>query len=367
MKSNDIQSALMKADTKPGTVLYTGDKKQEVSTITLISYDKVHYSSSEVQFDDLNHLDSTKVNWIDIAGLHDVELIEKIGKLFSFDSMLLEDIVTVRTRPKYDKYDGYSYVIMSMLSLENQDNVNHGKQSHLSSKRKFFKNEQLSLVIIGNTILTFQEDKKDVFDHIRKRMIDNKSKIRALKSSYLFYLLIDAVVDQYFYILNAFEEKMELLEKNIMISPDRAQSKGIYHLRSELLHIRNSIWPTRDILNSLISEETIFIASEIRYLKDVNDNIKQIMDLISTNQELVMGLYETYLSNLSNKMNRIMTTLTMISVIFMPLTFLAGVYGMNFRYFPELSFKYSYPIFWIVCVVISIGLYRLFKKKNWFM
>ncbi|MBN2852288.1 MAG: magnesium/cobalt transporter CorA [Clostridia bacterium] len=353
MKSKSIKSALAKVGSKPGSIVYTGDKNQEPVSVTLISYDKNEYTLNEIDLDSMKNISQDKVNWININGLHNEKLIEEIGGIFNIDSLILEDIVTVGGRPKYDKYDHYSFIILSMLSL--------------GDKEKFLKNEQLSIIISGNTILTFQEVKGDVFEHIRKRIYENKGKIRSEQSAYLFYCLIDAIIDQYFYILEAYEEKIESLEAEIMQAPDHSQSKGIYNLRRELLSIRNAIWPIRDMLNNLISEETIFNTTEIRYLNDANDNVRQIMDFISTYRDLVMGLYETYLSNLSNKMNRIMTTLTIISVIFMPLTFLVGVYGMNFHYMPELSFKYAYPVFWIVCVLISIGLYRLFKKKNWFI
>lgn len=353
MKSNSIKSALKKVGTKPGSIIYTGEKSQELVEMTLISYNKDEYAVNVLDIESIKDLDPDKVNWINVNGLHNEKLIEDIGRIFNLDSLILEDIVTVGGRPKYDKYDHFSFVLLSMLSLGDQE--------------RFLKNEQLSIVISDNTIITFQEVKGDVFDSIRKRIYENKGRIRAEQSAYLFYCLVDSIVDQYFYILNAYEEKIEVLESEIMQAPDRSQSKGIYNLRRELLGIRNAIWPIRDILSNLISEETIFTALEVRYLNDVNDNIRQIMDFISTYRDLVMGLYETYLSNLSNKMNRIMTTLTIISVIFMPLTFLVGVYGMNFHFMPELGFKYAYPIFWIVCILISIGLYRLFKKKNWFI
>jgi magnesium transporter len=352
MRSKSIKSAMLKMGTRPGSLLYTGEKKIEPVTVELISYDAESCSRKGFDLTGLKDLNKEKINWINITGVHDAKIIEGIGEFFKLDPLTLEDIMTVGGRPKYDKYDDYSYFVISVLSLDD---------------KKLIKQEQVSVVITGNFILTFLEDAGDVFDTIRKRINENKGKVRSGTSAYLFYNLIDTIVDQYFYIMNALEEKIEGLEADIMSSPDNSIAKDIYTVRRELMNIRNAIWPIRDILNDLIESGDIFDKEETRHMKDVNDNIRQIIDLLSSYRDLVMGLYEAYLSNISNKMNRIMTTLTIFSVVFIPLTFLAGVYGMNFKYFPEISFKYSYPAFWVLCVLIALILFIFFKKKKWFV
>jgi magnesium transporter len=352
MKSKSIRSAVIKAGTKPGSIVYTGEKKLEPVKIMLMSYDVDEVVQKQSDIKDLEKLDSSKVNWINLTGVHDEKIIERIGEIFKLDALLLEDIVTVGSRPKYDKYENYLYVVASMLSV----NEETGR----------LKQDELSLVIIENVILTFHENEKDIFDNIRKRISDNRGRIRRGGASYLFYSLIDSIVDQYFLVIETFEENIERLETSIMQNPESNQAKEIYDLRRELMNIRNAVWPMKDIINNLRIDEDVFNKEEVRYLGDLNDNIGQIVDFISYYRDMVMGLYEAYLSNLSNRMNRIMMTLTIFSVIFIPLTFLAGVYGMNFKYLPELGYKYSYYIFWLVCTAIGGGLFLFFKRKKWF-
>ena len=353
VKSKSIRSALLKIGTKPGSVVYTGEKSLEPININLISYNLESYSRKDVSVNDLSDLKENMIHWINIDGIHDVQIIESVGEVFGLDPLALEDIVTVGTRPKYDRYDNYSYACISILEL--------------NEKTKFIKHQELSIIIEDNKILTFQDVKADIFEVIRKRIFENKGRIRSSKGSYLFYCLVDSIVDRYFYVMNAFEEKIESLETSIMRSPEKRQAKEIYDLRRELLGIRTAVWPLRDILIKLTTSEDLFSKEEIKYLNDVNDNIRQMIDFITSYRDLVMGLYEAYLSNISNKMNKIMTTLTIFSVIFIPLTFLAGIYGMNFKYFPELNYKYAYPFFWVLCVLIVVGLYFFFKKKKWFI
>jgi len=318
-----------------------------------MAYDPEEVVQKHLDIKELDDLDMSKINWINLTGVHDEKIIERIGEIFKLDALLLEDIVTVGSRPKYDKYEDYLYVVASMLSV----NEETGR----------LKQEEFSIVIIGNVVLTFHENEKDIFDNIRKRISDKRGRIRTAGPSYLFYSLIDSIVDQYFLVMGTFEENIEHLETSIMQDPETNQAREIYDLRRELMNIRNAVWPMRDIINNLRIDENVFKKYEVRYLGDLNDNIGQIVDFISYYRDMVMGLYEAYLSNLSNRMNRIMMTLTIFSVLFIPLTFIAGVYGMNFRYLPELGFKYSYPLFWLVCTAIAAGLFLFFKRKKWFM
>ncbi|MEX1378296.1 MAG: magnesium/cobalt transporter CorA [Eubacteriales bacterium] len=353
MKSINLKSKLIKANTQPGSVVYTGTKKSERSRIELITYDEHHFTRSDIAVEDIHNIEAHKVNWINIVGVNDTETIEKIGQILDLDFLILEDIVTIGSRPKFDNYNDYLFVLLNTILIGSTD--------------RLFRIEQISILLKGNMIITFQEIEGDMFGFVRNRIEDSKGRIRKSSASYLLYCLIDAIVDQYFFTIDEIDKNIEVLEDDIINDTMQEQSKRIYSLRRNLMELKNTIWPIRDIIEGLIIEEAIFSKEEKNYLNDVKDNIKQIMDSISTYRDLTMALYEIFLSNISNKMNKIMTTLTIISVIFIPLTFLSSVYGMNFRYMPELNIRWGYLAFWVVSVVIFVTLFVFFKRKNWFV
>lgn len=352
MKLLHAKSGVIKANTRPGSVMYTGKKSNVPLHIELIKYNQSEYQRKEILVSDLKNLDTDTVNWVNISGVHDISVIEEIGKIFKIDSLVLEDITTIGSRPKYDDYDDYKFFLLAMLSLNNSDDM--------------IEQEQLSILFIKNVLITFQEKEGDIFDFLRNRIIESKGKIRTSNASYLFYSIIDAVVDQYFYIINELDKNIESLESDIIEKTSEGYANHIYNFRRILLGLKSTIWPVRDMLNELISDDDWFSSIQIKHLQDVRDNIIQIIDTISTYKDLVMGLYEIYLSNISNKMNRIMTTLTIISVIFIPLTFLAGIFGMNFKNMPILNSPIGYQLFWVFCVLISLSMVIVFKRKNWF-
>ncbi len=353
MKSMNIKSKLIKANTQPGTVVYTGDKIDKSVRIELISYDKDNFSYTEISEEEISNIDETRINWINVVGVNDTEVIEKIGALMDLDFLVLEDITTIGSRPKYDNYNDYIFILLNMILANTDENI--------------YRNEQISIILRNNTVITFQELEGDTFGFIRKRIEENKGRIRKSSAAYLVYGLVDAIVDQYFFTISEIDKKIEDLEDEIMKDAVQEQSKVIYSFRRNLMELRTAVWPIRDIIDGLLKEEGIFSEEERKYLNDVNDNIRQIMDSISTYRDLTMGLYEIFLSNISNKMNKIMTTLTIISVIFIPLTFLSSVYGMNFDYIPELGFKWGYLGFWAVSIFLFACLFLYFKRKNWFL
>lgn len=353
MESRDIKSKLIKADTLPGSVVYTGINTGAVSYIELISYNKNRFIQEKISIEDVEELDPDYINWLNVVGVYDTALIEELGSILGLDSLVLEDITTVGSRPKYDKYNEYYFILLSML--------------HSDDSEKLFGTEQLSIIKKGNMIITFQETEGDIFGFIRKRIERNEGRIHNSGSSYLLYTLIDSVVDKYFLIMSKIEDKIKDLESEIINSTDKHYSTEIYLARRSLMELRTPIMPIRGIIKNLMQEEELFSDVERTYLDDINDNINQIIDSLSLYRDLTLGLHEIYLANISNKMNRIMTTLTIITVIFIPLTFLSSVYGMNFYNIPELRLSWGYIGFWVVCIVIFLSMFIFFKKKKWFL
>lgn len=340
---------LAKIGDHPGSVRYTGGKEPQPATVEQITYNAKKVEKETVE--NLNAMQPYKsgVNWIRVTGVQDTGVIEKIGKRFNMDALVLEDIANVGTRSKIDDYGAYIFWVFDTL---------YSDDTHTPIQ------EQISIVRAGNTVISFQEYDSELFDPVIRRILENKGIVRRNNADFLVYCLIDTIVDQQFVLLNDFEEKMDRLEIAIINETHRGQARGIYALKRELLVLKNSIWPMRDIVGTMIADEDMDRNMRKHY-RDVEDHIKQIMDYTTIYRELMMGMYETYLSNISNRMNKIMTTLTVFSVIFIPLTFLTGVYGMNFHYFPELDFRWAYPVFWAVCGGIGLGMFLFFKKKKW--
>lgn len=345
-----IKFNLHKIGDHPGSIRYTGEREAGPAILEMITYDPGHADRQMIT--DLTAYEKRQhgVEWIRLTGVQDTDMISRIGEWFDIDALVLEDIAHIGIRSKIDFYDDYTFFVFDTMYLDRESRTIH---------------EQISVVKSQNTIIVFQETDSGIFDPIIERIMGNKGIIRKNNAEYLLYCLIDAIVDQQFILLNDFEEQMDKLEMAIINDSQMRQSREIYALKRKLLLIKNSIWPMRDIISAVITEEDYLDRAILRHYRDIEDHIKQIMDFTTTYRELIMGMYETYLSNISNRMNKIMTTLTVFSVIFIPLTFLTGIYGMNFHYFPELNFKWSYPIFWAVCACIGAGMFIFFKKKKW--
>jgi len=340
---------LKKIGEHPGNVYYTGEKESRPGTLEMITYGADAYERDPVTDIDALQSDQGKVRWIRMVGVQDTDMVQRIGGHFDIDPLVLEDITHVGIRSKIDLYDTYTFLVFDTVYSDSEHNLAQ---------------EQISILHIGDIIVTFQETESGFFDPIIERIAADKGTIRRHGADYLLYCLIDLIVDKQFVLLNDFEETMDRLEMDIIHDTRKEQAQMIYVLKRDLLVIKNSLWPMRDIVSTLINDAEVDHAMH-RHYRDIEDHIKQIMDFTTTYRELIMGMYETYLSNISNRMNRIITTLTVFSVIFIPLTFLAGVYGMNFKYFPELAWRWAYPVFWGVCALIGAGMFLFFKKKKW--
>jgi magnesium transporter len=344
-----------KSGLAPGTLVHIGKKRDEPIKITLIDYNEKNIVEREIVNieDSFKFLDKKTVTWINIDGIHQTEIIEKIGKHFNMHPLILEDVVNSEQRPKVEDYGEYIFVVLKML--------------YLDDKKDEIQAEQISLILSEKFIISFQEEKgKDVFDVVRQRIRSGKGKIRKHGPDYLAYSLIDAIVDNYFIILEALSESLGDLEEEVVENPSINTSKSINSLKRELIFLRKCVWPLREVIRNLETSESSLIKDSTKiYFRDVYDHTIQVIDNVETFRDVISGMLDVYLSSISNKMNEIMKVLTVFSAIFIPLTFIVGIYGMNFKFFPELEWKYSYPLLWIFMIGLVFGMLFYFKKKKW--
>lgn len=339
----------------PGTPVYTGVEKQEPVRIYLIDYDETKADEKVVdsvqQISPLRQTDSN--SWINFDGIHNVEMVEQIGQMFELHPLVLEDIVHTAQRPKMEDYDSYLYIVLKMLQYNDQK---HAVES-----------EQVSMILGPHCLITFQERQGDVFEMVRQRIRSGKGRIRKMGCDYLAYGLIDAIVDHYFHILEIFSERIERLEEVLLDEPTDEVLGQIHALKRELTLLRKSVWPLRELVAGLDRLESGLIKKATKvFIRDLYDHTIQIIDTIESFREVVAGMMDLYMSAVSNRMNAVMKVLTIIATIFMPLAFVAGVFGMNFKHMPELEWQWSYPIgFWSVIVLIMLTMIVYFKRKNW--
>lgn len=341
-----------KAGLPPGSLMYIGSEKQTKTKIELISYTLNEHSiivSDKIE-EVLKKINTNATTWINICGLSNVEIIDKIGKHFSIHHLLIEDILNTEQRAKSDTYDQQISITLKVLNKLENENIEY---------------EQISLVLGKNYIISFQEKEGDLFNNIRNRLSADGSTIRSKNAEYLFYRLLDTIVDSYFIVLEKLGERIELLEDNIY-KPNKISVQKIHALRKELIITRKNLYPLREALNKLIKDDIGFLSPEVeRYLGDVYDHCIVVIETLESYRELSSGLTDFYMSTVSNRMNEVIKTLTIMSTIFIPLTFLVGVYGMNFTYMPEIDQPYAYPIVWIVMILIALGMLIYFKLKKW--
>ena len=343
-----------KLGTRPGSVIYTGEKESQ--NLFVEAFDYTTESLQEKQYqnvEDIFQYKSTKsVTWININGLNHVDAIEKLGNHYALHPLTLEDIVNISQRPKIEEYDDYLFVVLKMLYYDKDENI---------------VSEQVSFILGENYVLTFQESDIDVFDGVRERIRHGKGRIRGLGSDYLLYALIDAVTDQYFVIIETMGNKIEDLEDNLFNGYTKDEiSVQIQNLKREVLRIRRNVFPLREIINKIEKNESPLIKDKtLHFFRDIYDNIIQISENIDIYREMIWGLMDMYMTTISNKMNEVMKVLTIMATIFIPLTFIAGIYGMNFDNIPELHYEYSYHILWAVMITLFIGMIIYFKRKKW--
>jgi magnesium transporter len=292
------------------------------------------------------------VTWINVDGLYDTELIAEFGRVFDLHPLVLEDILNTQQRPKMENYENYIFVVLKMLSFPDDSSQIHS--------------EQVSLILGAGYVLSFQEMAGDVFEPVRQRVRSRKGRICKMGPDYLVYALVDAVVDHYFVVLERVEEKLEDLEDAVFENPTVSTLAEIQRLKVELLRFRKAVWPLRETINGLVREESELIAEKTEiFLKDVYDHTIQVIDTVEGFRDTVSGLLDVYLSSVSNRMNEVMKVLTIIATIFIPLTFIAGIYGMNFEHMPELRFAWAYPLVWLVMLVVALAMIGFFRRRGW--
>ncbi len=343
-----------KAGLSPGTLVHIGEKKTEEVNISMMDYD-----ASQIQEKDaatvgecLPFKEKPTVTWINVSGIHDITVIEEFGKDFNIHPLLLEDIVHSDQRPKLEDYEDYLFLVLRMLRYD--------------EAKEELQSEQISLILGPNFVNSFQEREGDVFDPVRVRIKNAKGRIKKMGCDYLAYALIDSIVDNYFLVLEKYGEKIEILQEEVLSHPTPDTLQVIHETKRDMIFLRKSVWPLREAINALQRGESSLVTDDVSvYLRDVYDHTIQVIDTIETFRDMISGTLDVYLSSVSNKMNEVMKVLTIIATIFIPLTFIAGIYGMNFKYMPELEWHWAYPVLWTVIIVLGVLMLISFKRKKW--
>lgn len=336
----------------PGTLLHIGKKRTEKVHLQLIEYNTKTVEEKKLAHKDLPKLNKRNVQWLNIDGLHNVELIKTVGETYTLSSLLLEDVLNTSGRPKIDEIDTALIVVLKLL--------------HYDEGQEDLSVEQVSLVLKQGLVISFQEEPDDVFDSVRERIRAGKTRIRTRGADYLLYALLDAVVDSYLDTLQHIGERIQVLENNLMTDVSNATLEDIFAVKQDILVIQQMSWPLDEIVRHLLRSDSGIIASDLEpFLRDLEDHTRQVSETIETFRMVLASMQDTYMSLVSNRMNEVMKTLTLIATIFIPLTFIAGVYGMNFAHMPELTHPWGYPGVWGVMVLVAGILLAYFKRKKW--
>ncbi len=352
--SKFIKRSSKKAGMSPGSLVHVGEQKIDKARISVMNYDQDRLEEKELKRieESYAYKDTPPVTWINIDGLHDVELIEKVGTHFGIHSLTLEDIVNTGQRPKVEDFEDYIYLVFKMLRFDETT-------GHIAS-------EQVSLILGPHYLVSFQEAEGDVFNFVRERIRKGRVRIRKSGPDYLAYALIDAVVDHYFLILEKIGEKIELFEDRVHAEPTPEILQNIHALKREIIYFRKQVWPVREVLNVWQKTESHLMQEAHKvFISDVYDHTIQVIDTIESFRDIIAGMMDLYLSTISNRMNEVMKVLTIMATIFIPLTFVAGIYGMNFKFMPELEWRWSYPVLWILLIGIFVSMLFYFKRKKW--
>jgi len=343
-----------KAGLPPGTLVHVGEKKAEEVKITTMDYNQTAFQENEVQTVEecFPFKETPTVTWINIDGLHRVDIIKKIGEHFGIHPLIQEDILHTGQRPKMEDLDSYILVILKMLRYDDEAST--------------VRTEQISIILGSNFVVSFQEMKGDLFNSLRERIRTGKGRISRMGADYLAYSLLDSIVDHYFILLEKCGERIEVLEEELALSPNPETLQAIHNLKQEIIFLRKSVWPLREVISGLERAESSLIHDDISmYLRDLYDHTIQVIDSVETYQDILSGMIDLYLSSVSNKMNEVMKVLTIFASIFIPLTFMAGIYGMNFEFMPELKMRWAYPALWGAMITVAAILLTFFKRKKW--
>ena len=350
-----IKGRTKKIGLPPGTLIHIGERKVDKVKIIVIEYNKTQYNEKEIEtIEECFPLkDKDTVTWINITGVSRTDIIKNIGKQLNLHPLVLEDIVNTDQRSKMESFEDYIFIVLKIPFYDEQNSE--------------IKIEQVSLVLGSNFVISFQEIENPIFNPVKERLKNPKSSIRKYGADYLAYCLIDIIIDNHFSIIENLEKDVESIEEDLSMNPSKETLQAIHKLKREMIFLRNSVWPLREVISSLERTESELIkkTTEI-YLRDAYDHTIQVIESIETLREMITGMLDVYLSSVSNQLNKIMMLLTIIGTIFIPLTFITGIYGMNFKYMPELYWRWSYPLVLFVMLIIGISMLIYFKRKKWF-
>jgi len=349
-----IHRQSQKAGLPPGSLVRVGEEKAEKVKITVIDYKDEHFEQREIERveDCLDFKDKPTVTWINVDGVHDTETVRRLGECYQVHPLTLEDILNTEHRPKMEDFGHYIFITLKMLGL--------------SPNGQGITVEQVSLVVGQGFVISFQEATGDVFDPVRERIRRASGRMRSREADYLAYALIDAVIDEYFVILESLGEEIEGLEDELVTDPGQGVLESIFKLRREMVVLRRSIWPLREAISALEKSESGLISQGTRvFLRDLYDHTISVVDTVETFREMLAALLDLYLSGVSNKMNQVMKVLTVVATIFIPLTFIAGIYGMNFENMPELKWSWGYFAVWLIMAAIAGLMLLAFRRKKW--
>ena len=343
-----------KSGLPPGSLVHIGPERTEKIRVTVVDYGEEHFEEREIGSPSelAPYCGKSTVTWIDVVGIHDPRMIEEIGGQFHVHPLLLEDIMNTTQRPKIDDLGKYICLIVKLITYDDTAGE--------------LRIEQLSFVFNDDFVLSFQESDSGIFRPLRDRIRNGLGRIRTRGTDYLVYTLLDAVVDHYFVVMEKMGEKIDRLEDEVVAAPKRETLQNIQKLRDEILLVRRSVWPLREVVSLLERAESPLIDKTTAiYFRDVYEHTIQVMDTVDTYRDILSGMFDIYLSSISNRLNEVMKVLTIIATLFMPLTFLAGVYGMNFEHMPELKWRYGYFLLWGVMIAVALGMLVFFRRKKW--
>jgi magnesium transporter len=343
-----------KAGLPPGTPVHLGERKSETTRLTLLQYNEQRAVEQDIKSapECLALRDSPGVSWINVTGLHEVEKLAQFSEAFGLHPLVIEDILNTDQRPKLEDYGEYLYIVIKRLG-------DGAPANEIST-------EQISLILGKNLVISFLESDSGVFNGVKDSILNNRGRIRRLGADYLVYALMDAVVDNYFAIFERLGERIEELQEIIVSRPTPASMQTLHALKRELLFLRKSVWPLREVVSGMQRGESTLIHKDTWvYLRDVYDHTIHVIDTIETYRDMLASMLDIYLSSLSIRLNEVMKVLTIIATIFLPLTFIVGIYGMNFHYMPELGWHWGYPLVLLVMVGIAVGMLAYFRRKKW--
>jgi len=353
--TESLHSASDKSGLPPGTLIHIGDVLETATRMSVIDYSTEKFEETKIQSIEeiLKYKDSNTVTWVIIEGLANVDIVERIGAMFDIHQLVLEDILNTHQRPKFEEYDDHLYIVLkSLLPEDDVFAVTY---------------EQISFLVLKNFVFAFKEKKDDLFHSIQQRIRSNKGRIRKHGSDYLTYTILDTIVDQNFILIDSLDDAITSLEDTLLASePTSNTLNTIQILKREVISIRKHISPVRELITGMLRSESDLIDQKTHiYLRDVYDHTIRVIESIESYREILTGLLDIYISGVSNKMNETMKVLTIFASIFIPLTFLAGIYGMNFEYMPELKWKWAYPTLWAAFITLPVILLIYFKRKKW--